>query len=1371
MEGKWLKVLSTSFLATSLLLPNTVSTFAIEKHTTIKDVENYVAYITDAERERIQQAQINEQDGLHISPSIDTTSDKLIDVIVQFREDPAQVAVEKAAAKGKKLDAKVARDKADKAHHIFRQQLGAKLKKKAGIQVQREFRHAFNGVSMQIPANQAQELIAIDGVKAVWSNTEVHIDPPVQTDGQATSSSPAADSVEHIGAKQLHEKGVTGKGVKVGVLDTGIDYNHPDLKDVYRGGYDFINNDADPMETTYEDWKASGQPEKHPTTGSMYYTAHGTHVAGTIAGQAKNAADVAVEGVAPGVDLYAYKVLGPYGSGATGGIIAAIDRAVADGMDVINLSLGSDHNDPLDPIAIAINNASLAGTVAVIANGNNGANGLYTIGTPATSAFAISVGASDYPITVSSTEGTLAAAGGSTVFSELRLLSRNYTDNIADLVGQSLPIIAAGKGKDADYNGKDVTGKIVLIERGDIGIDQKIKTAKAKGAKAAFIYNNNPQEGHLPYYFGESMSFLPAFSMTNEQGLAMLAKLGQGATFTFQKLGEVQSQGDRLAPFSSRGPVRSNYDIKPEVTAPGVAVYSSVPAYMNGPAYQNDYKYAYARNSGTSMAAPHVAGAAALLLQKHPNYKPKDVKTALMSTADEMNGVYNVFEVGAGRIDVYEAAHAKTDIEVIDKTETIRDGETVVVQEKTGSLSFGAQIASPKGNRDERLISIANRSSKTKAFDIKVEYQKGAAGLKDGAKNGVALQVPKTFSIPSNNSKAIRAELFIPAEAEMGMYGGYVYLTNKQDPNEVYQIPFGFKKMKEGVENVTAHFKSFTTRRDMNTGYMGYTPITFSLSSPMKAVDIVLKNADTGEAMGIIEAGTGSFNEDIEYGMEFGFVGLYFPFTGNPKQPVGYSKVLAPPGRYEVEIVATNQQGKTFKKSDSFFIENTIPDIKMKQPGGIYEVDEKGLQVDGSVFDSHIEMMNKYGFNFNQSKNMVNVLNSGARPLALPLDENGNFTFQTTLNAGQDSKRTTLQVLDYSVNGIQDHPDFTYTLVKKGIPYAKITPNKHDAKYGDAVTLTLSMENIKDVLGGDFTLMYPKDTFDLQDVKLHDAFVQTAQANNMQTQLIREDAGVSGGNALVRVGALLQGTPSQSLPEDLPIVDVTLKVKDHPQSYIKWISNIQFKSAKASVWNQSIVDVKGFAQGINIIPTVSQLEGGFLPDGFMKNAWLDYGRDHSKIGAQVYAIGPDGTRYDAEVNSGARYFFKNLPLTNEAFKVIVKVPGHFERQVDVTHLMQTYKGNAAGLWTYIFYAQTMGGDVNGDHVIDIMDAIAIQHAWGTSERSADINYDGTVNAVDMQFVINHYLAVNTYVPGHTNPVDTYEGKTLDDVLRALGMQN
>lgn len=167
----------------------------------------------------------------------------------------------------------------------------------------------------------------------------------------------------------LNDTSFTGKGVTVGVIDTGIDYEHPDLRANYSGGFDVVDLDDDPMETT----------EELPTL-------HGTHVAGIIA------ADGALQGVAPDAEILAYRALGPGGSGTSIQVIAAMEEAVRDEVDIINLSLGNTVNGPDYPTSKAVNEAAKQGVAVVVANGNDGPKN-WTVGSPATSAQALSVGA------------------------------------------------------------------------------------------------------------------------------------------------------------------------------------------------------------------------------------------------------------------------------------------------------------------------------------------------------------------------------------------------------------------------------------------------------------------------------------------------------------------------------------------------------------------------------------------------------------------------------------------------------------------------------------------------------------------------------------------------------------------------------------------------------------------------------------------------------------------------------------------------------------------------------------------------------------------------------------------------------------------
>ena len=259
---------------------------------------------------------------------------------------------------------------------------------KINHEVLEKYAYALNGVAIEVNGSQMGQLLRIPGVVSVYPDLEIALTP------ENDEVNPyMKDTAPFIGAPEVWDLGYKGNGIKVGVIDTGIDYEHPNLTEGYKGGWDFVDNDEDPYEATREEWKVSGEPEFNER-GSSYYTSHGTHVAGTIA--AREAGDYGVIGIAPEAEIYAYRVLGPYGSGQTAWVLGGIDRSVKDGMDIINLSLGNLANDPSYITSVALNNAMLSGVTAVVASGNEGPN-RYTLGSPGASAMAITVGNSTGP--------------------------------------------------------------------------------------------------------------------------------------------------------------------------------------------------------------------------------------------------------------------------------------------------------------------------------------------------------------------------------------------------------------------------------------------------------------------------------------------------------------------------------------------------------------------------------------------------------------------------------------------------------------------------------------------------------------------------------------------------------------------------------------------------------------------------------------------------------------------------------------------------------------------------------------------------------------------------------------------------------------
>ncbi|WP_223820952.1 S8 family serine peptidase [Bacillus sp. S3] len=694
--------------------------------------ENILSSLTPEQRTALKQLELTDRIGLQGISKEELNSDKEIEVIVQFRSKPGKIAVLDAEVKGKKLSPKQASERVTKDHEKFKEDIKKMLpasnlkNKKGNHQITAEYETVYNGVAMKLPANQVESLLKSDVVKAVYKNETFKVDPIPLGDKNGGTPGTSVESLSYLKVDKLHQEGLTGKGIKVGVIDTGIDYNHPDLKPVYKGGYDFVDDDNDPMEATYNNWQESGGPEF--IGDSTYYTSHGTHVAGTIAGQGTNK-EISVEGVAPGVDLYGYRVLGPYGSGGSDDVIAGIEKAVEDGMDVINLSLGSMINDPYFPTSTAVNFAVLSGVTAVVAAGNAGP-GEYTVGSPGTAALALTVGASDVPMTATTFKGNM---GTETAF-ELVSMARNYTDQLKDLDGKSYQVVDVGLGNSSDYLGKDVQGKIALVARGEFALAEKVTNAKKEGAAAVLLYNN--VDGKIDANLGESTSYIPTFSVTKAEGEKVKAQLNAGqTTVTFSGYEEIQSEGNRLADFSSRGPVRQTYGMKPEVIAPGVSVLSTVPFYMADPKNPENYQFAYSRYSGTSMATPFTAGVAAIMLQANSKLKPEDIKTVLMNTSDPLNGDYSVFEVGAGRINPYKAVHNGASFQIIDKTHISGAEDVAEVKALTGGLSFDHELT------DENLhitksIKITNYEKTKKSFSVAITEGKGSNKLKE---NGMAI--------------------------------------------------------------------------------------------------------------------------------------------------------------------------------------------------------------------------------------------------------------------------------------------------------------------------------------------------------------------------------------------------------------------------------------------------------------------------------------------------------------------------------------------------------------------------------------------------------------------------------------------------------
>lgn len=1318
-------------------------------------IESVLSSMTTQQLENYNQLQSVEREGLYLSQTVDLESEEPIKVIVQLDHHPEKIAKLKAELEGKNLSSTDAKANIEMDQKTFKNNVANMFKGKnaKGYKLGKTYKNAMNGVSMELPANKVKELLSLDVVRSVWSDVEVQVEPPVIDENQENKQVKPymMESIPHLGIDKLHKEGFTGKGIKVGVLDTGIDYNHPDLDGVYKGGYDFVDDDNDPMEATYEDWKKSGNPEFAGS--NSYYTEHGTHVAGTIAGEGDNESEYHIKGVAPEADLYAYRVLGPYGSGSSEGVIAGIDRAIEDGMDVINLSLGAMINDPLYPTSIAVNNAVLSGVTAVVSAGNSG-SGSFTLGSPGTAALALTVGASDVPVDIPTFNGQY---GSEKV--NLQLMARNYSDKLEEFEGLSSTVVDVGLGKNTDYYGKpSVAGKVVLISRGEIAFVDKIKVAKEKGAKAILLYNNNAEEGQIPHYLGEGVDFIPTFTLTKEHGEALKNSLESDQDFTFSDMGAITTEGDRLADFSSRGPSRSNYDIKPEITAPGVGVLSTVPSYINDKE-NGSYDYAYARLSGTSMASPHIAGISALLLQSNKEYKPEDIKSILMNTSDPLNGDYSVYEVGAGRVDPYEAIHSDMNFQVIDETTNLQNGERMTIDEVTGGMSFGLQYVGEKSLRNQRTILVENNGEENKTFVGKVEFTNQSL---NASENGVQVSFNKKLTVKAGKKKKTNVFLNVPKSAEKGYYEGYIHYVNEADESENYQIPFGIRVSEKGIEYVNA--LNFSTKdNNQFRPVIQFTPMDFVLKSPMDQLSVVLVDGKTNEDLGLVGViNSKGIPEGQRIILNDAFSGNYYPYEDHS---ISINPTMAPEGHYKLKLVGVNSEGETFTSEADTYIDNTAAEFSSSLPTGVYEYEnvEDTMAFSMKLYDKTIEDMKAAGLQVDQSKNGIEYYYGSSFPTGMLYpDANGNLSDEIQMNSRLSVYP--LGFFGYDSVGNFSKPVINF-FVPKGTPYVTASMNQDEAKAGDLVKYTLSAENVEKLSDIHFSTTYDTNQLKLVDVKIHPDFEKYGHSS-LEKVVTKKSASSN----QIDIDVSIDENSEVEATGDIPVVEITLEAQDTNYNKTSFITGPTLSGTYTNVTGTD-TNLRGYYEGefTELLRSHSEVRGRIVPQGFYgTDGKFDYEMDFSNAPITIDVTDSEGNVFDGEIKNDNQ-FRVELPVTDKPFNMAVKVPGHFP--VNTTfHVYEQREDKIVATWSDLALRTQDAGDINQDSVIDILDALALKENWGTDKQEADLNFDGNVDEKDFELVEFNYMETDPGVKNAPKPKDKYKGQTLKDIKTELGIE-
>ncbi|HEY6012578.1 MAG TPA: S8 family serine peptidase, partial [Candidatus Limnocylindrales bacterium] len=613
-----------------------------------------------------------------------------------------------------------------------------------GARILGQYQDAYNGIKVRVAARDLARIQALPGVVRV-------VPVPVYHLANVTS-----DTYTGVPAAWAAAGGLTGRGVRIGIVDTGIDYYHADFggsgvpadfsaddgttigtsafpNAKVAGGFDFVGDDYDACGTG-----AALIP--HPDPDPLDCDGHGTHTAATAAGLGVlsggatfhgpyNAKTLSAQhfqvgpGAAPEASLYALRVFGC--AGTTDMVVDAIDWAVKNHLNVLSLSLGSPFGDPGSADSVAADNASKAGVVVVAAAGNDGP-GAYVNSEPGASSRSIEVAAVD---AIPSFPGaTIAVGAGLSAIVANEATTLPVTGRLVVLPGTDGGI---GLGcSDTDYAGV-AAGDIVVTLRGDCARVDRATLGQAAGAAAVIMVNNGEKDAFPPLEGAIKDVTIPFLGVKPSGAAALQAAAGTTVTIS----GGITLPNPTYkaaADFSSGGPAADG-SLKPDVAAPGLSVFSAAVGTGTGGI----------RESGTSMSTPHVAGIVALVRQAHPGWTPEQVKAAIMNTAS------------AGAVAGYDPRIAGSGL--VQPAAAVSTVAIATTGPGLASLSFGAR-ALDAAYAATKTIRIQNTGRTPITYALKATF----SGSSLGARLAIT---PSTVTVAAGRTVSVSVRLSLTAAA------------------------------------------------------------------------------------------------------------------------------------------------------------------------------------------------------------------------------------------------------------------------------------------------------------------------------------------------------------------------------------------------------------------------------------------------------------------------------------------------------------------------------------------------------------------------------------------------------------------------------
>jgi subtilisin family serine protease len=562
-----------------------------------------------------------------------------------------------------------------------------------------------------------------------------------------------SETVEYIGAKAVQDMGYDGTGVVVAIIDSGIDYTHeafggsgdpadfeandPTIiepgtfpTDKVIGGYDFVGSN----------WpNTAEEPDPDPLDDGAG-GGHGTHVADITGGKL---------GVAPGVKFYALKVCSSVSSSCSGvAMMQALEFAAdpdgdgntSDHVDVLNMSIGSNYGDPrYDDTSAAVNNLAKINVLTVASSGNSG-DKPYSHGTPGAASAALAVAQTEVP---SALQDVMEVVAPAEIAGQYPAVWQPWSVPLSESGAVEGPLQYGDTDGDnlngcAPFDG-DMTGKIVLVDRGSCNFTLKISNISQSGALAGIIGMVAPGDPFTGADGGDRPIDIPGFMISQANSNILKDALDEGEVIVrFDPASGISLVG-HIVGSSSRGPATGTNEAGPDIGAPGASISALAGTGTGTEVF-----------GGTSGAAPMVTGSAALLMQAYPDRSWAEIRAVLMNTAEtdimtapELFGgiLAPISRIGGGEVRV-DRALAST-LAAWDRNDL------------AGTLSFGFHEVSGQTDLIKR-VTIRNYSNRAVTLRSEVEYR-----YENDATGVVRVTAPSWFTVPANGSTTVPVRMFI----------------------------------------------------------------------------------------------------------------------------------------------------------------------------------------------------------------------------------------------------------------------------------------------------------------------------------------------------------------------------------------------------------------------------------------------------------------------------------------------------------------------------------------------------------------------------------------------------------------------------------